>query len=165
MRVGRKIKSPSMVANAWHHRTDALTSVGVVVGLSVAYANPSLGILDPVVALVVGGFVLRIALKICYESLLELSDSAPDTETMEKIKGLILSISGVQSLHKCRARSVQGNFLVDVHIQVSGSLTVVEGHKISREVKKRVIEASESVTDVLVHLEPVTNGSDSCASE
>ena len=158
-RVGRRIKSPSMVANAWHHRSDAMTSLGVVAGLGVAYVHPSLAILDVVMALVVGGFVLRIALKICYESLLELSDSAPDAETVESIKDLILSVRGVRSLHKCRARRVQGDILVDVHIQVSGDLTVVEGHEISKEVRDRVIETVESVTDVLVHLEPIAGDS------
>lgn len=152
--VGKEIESSSLVANAWHHRTDALTSVAIVVGLSVARAYPTLAILDHLIAVVVAVFVVRIALIMICSDVQELMDSAPSKETMERVCNLILSVEGVCGLHKCRARRVQGRIFVDVHVQVPGDLTVAQGHQISRVLRDKVKEIVEGVAEVLVHIEP-----------
>ena len=153
--VGKKIGSSSLEANAWHHRTDALTSVAVLAGLLVARIYPSLEILDHLIALVVAVFVVQVAVKIAYRDIHELLDSAPGPEVMDKVCQSILAVEGVQSLHKCRARRVQGRIHIDVHIQVPGKLTVLEGHRISSMAEQKVRQTVPDVTDVLIHIEPV----------
>ncbi len=153
--VGKKTGSSSLEANAWHHRTDALTSVAVLAGLVVARVYPSLEILDHLIALVVAVFVVQVAVKIAYRDVHELLDSAPSPEVMNRICGSILEVEGVRSLHKCRARRVQGRIHIDVHIQVPGNLTVLEGHRISGMAAERVRQAVPNVMDVLIHIEPI----------
>ena len=158
--VARRIESSAVRANAWHHRTDALTSIAVLVGLVIVRMSPSLEILDHLIALVVAVFVVRVALKFIYTNVLELMDSAPGSEVMDRVCESILQVEGVSSLHQCRARRVQGKIYVDVHVQVPGSLTVLEGHRISSVVRDKVKETVESVEEVLVHIEPVDEDRD-----
>ena len=153
-RVGMRIDSSALLANAWHHRTDALSSIAVLIGLSVARIYPSLEILDHLIALVVAVFVVRIAVIVVYRHVLELADAAPPAEVMDRMCASILAVEGVESLHQCRARCVQGKILVDVHVQIPGHLTVSEGHHISSIVRDTVKREVENVTDVLVHIEP-----------
>jgi cation diffusion facilitator family transporter len=153
--VGRRTGSSSLEANAWHHRTDAMTSVAVLAGLTIARLYPSLEILDHLIALVVAVFVVQVAVKIAYRDIHDLLDSAPGQEVMDKVCESILGVDGVSSLHKCRARRVQGRILIDVHIQVPGDLTVLEGHRISGMAADRVRHAVQNVKDVLIHIEPV----------
>ena len=152
--VGKKLESPALIANAWHHRTDALSSIAVFAGLGIARIYPSLEILDHIIAMVVAIFIVRVAIKFIYENILELMDSAPGTEVMDNVCEAILSVEGVKSLHQCRARRMQGRIFVDVHIQVPGSILVYEGHNISRIVRDKVRNTVERVTEVLVHIEP-----------
>jgi divalent metal cation (Fe/Co/Zn/Cd) transporter len=121
----------------------------------VAKAYPSLEMLDHVIALVVAVFVVRVAVIIIYKDVLDLTDSAPSNEIMDKVQASILGVDGVQSLHQCRARRIQGKILVDVHVQVLGHLTVNEGHLISSVVRDKVRKEVQNVTEVLVHIEPV----------
>lgn len=153
--VGRKIESPSLEVNAWHHRTDALTSVAVFVGLGIARIFPTLEILDHLIAIVVAAFIVQVALKIIRSDLLELMDTAPGREIMDRVCDSILAVEGVSSLHQCRARRMQGRIYVDVHVQVPGSFTVLEGHRIASAVRDKVKETVDNVVEVLVHIEPV----------
>jgi len=152
--VGDRINSSSLVANAWHHRTDAFTSVAVFAGLGIAKIYPSLEILDHIIAIVVAVFILRIAVLIIYEDARDLLDAAPSAEIMDRICRSILSVEGVRSLHQCRAKRVQGKIFIDVHVQVSGELTVKESHRITGAVKEKVGMEVDDVNEILVHIEP-----------
>ena len=153
--TGRKIGSSSVAANAYHHRSDAFSSVPVLIGLLVIRLEPSLGFLDHLIAFVVAVYVVQVGVGIAYRETLDLVDSAPGREVMQKVERSILDVRGVCSLHQCRARRIQGKIFVDVHIQVQGDMTVTEGHRISGIVKYKVMQVVADVAEVLVHVEPV----------
>lgn len=153
-RVGKKIKSSAIIANAWHHRSDALSSVPVAIAVIGAAIWPSLTYLDHIATIIVSVFIMQAAAKIVMPSLRELIDSGVSDKHRESIEKLVLEIKGVESLHALRTRHVGNGIQVDLHVQVAPTLTVVEGHDIATKVKRHVETEDDDVLDVLVHIEP-----------
>ncbi len=150
--VGRRIRSKLLEANAWHHRSDALSSIVVVVGVGGTLAG--LPYLDAIAAIGVSLMIAKIGWKLGWTSLQELVDKGLDPEKVKAIGACIRSVAGVQDLHFLRTRQAGPEALVDVHIIVEPRLTVSEGHYISEHVRGRVISTFDEVTDVLVHIDP-----------
>jgi cation diffusion facilitator family transporter len=152
MRVAKKVRSNMLRANAWHHRTDAISSIIVFIGI----AGTMLGMnyLDAVAAVGVALLIGKIGWDLCAQSIRELVDTALDPDRVEKIEQTIQSVPGVTELHMLRTRQMGGNALVDVHIQVDPKLSVSEGHYISEKVRARLIRQVDEVTDVMVHIDP-----------
>lgn len=152
MRLARKLKSNMLKANAWHSRSDAISSVIVVIGIIGTMAG--LDYLDSVAAVLVGAMVAKIGWDLAWQSVHELVDTALDPERVNVIRKEILSVGGVRELHMLRTRMMGGEALVDVHVIVDPKLSVSEGHYIGEKVRKRLIEEVEEVTDVMVHVDP-----------
>ena len=152
--VGKKIRSSAVVANAWHHRSDAFSSIPAVIAVGIARIFPSWSFVDHVGAIVVSLFILQAAWKIVWPSLKELADTGASPEFTHDIEKIILSTEGVLSVHKIRTRKIGHGYQVDLHIQVDGGITVVEGHNISEVAKSRLIQEGTNILDVTVHLEP-----------
>lgn len=152
--VGRRIRSPAVVANAWHHRSDALSSVAVLLGVTAALIEPRWHILDAVAAAVVALFIARVGFKVGWAALCELVDTAPDAEVVERIAGFVLEVEGVRDSHDVRIRTVGGLLHVQVHVVVAGDLTVREGHRIADDVTARLERCDEPIGDVTVHVDP-----------
>ena len=152
MRVARKYKSKMLRANAWHSRTDAISSIIVVVGVAGSMAG--LSYLDAIAAIIVGLMVAKIGIGLAWESLKELIDTSLEAERVETIRKAILDVDGVNSLHILRTRMMGGDALVDVHIQVAPEISVSEGHFISETVRSRLIKDIDYVADVMVHIDP-----------
>jgi len=152
--VGKKIRSSALVANAWHHRSDAFSSIPAALAVGVALFYPSWSFVDHIGAIVVSLFILQAAWKIIWPSLKELADTGASHEVINEIERIVLSTQGVLSLHKLRTRKIGYGYQVDLHIQVEGSITVTEGHRISEEAKARLIQNGPNISDVIVHLEP-----------
>lgn len=152
MRVAKKLKSSMLKANAWHSRTDAISSVVVVIGVAGTMAG--LEYLDSIAAVLVGAMVAKIGWDLAWQSVHELVDTALDPERVEVIRREILNVGGVRELHMLRTRMMGGDALVDVHVIVDPKLSVSEGHYIGEKVRKRLIEEVEEVTDVMVHVDP-----------
>ena len=150
--VAERHNSPMLKANAWHHRSDALSSVIVLVGVSGSMAG--IGYLDAVAAIGVGIMIAKIGWSLSWHSIRELVDTSLDPERVEAIRKAILDVDGVVSLHILRTRRMAGEALVDVHIEVSPTISVSEGHYISETVRARVIKQIEEVADVMVHIDP-----------
>jgi cation diffusion facilitator family transporter len=152
VRVAKKVRSNMLRANAWHHRTDAISSIIVFIGI----AGTMLGMnyLDAVAAVGVALLIGKIGWSLCAQSIRELVDTALDPDRVEKIEKTIVSVPGVNELHMLRTRQMGGNALVDVHIQVDPKLSVSEGHYISEKVRSRLINQVDEVTDVMVHIDP-----------
>ena len=152
MRVAQQFKSKMLRANAWHHRSDAISSVIVLVGVG----GSMLGwpYLDAVAAIGVAIMIGKIGWDISFQSVLELVDTGLEPEHVAIIEDRIQSIPGVKQLHMLRTRRVGGNALVDVHIQVSPKLSVSEGHYIGEKVRSILIEEDDEVSDVMVHIDP-----------
>ena len=152
MRVARKYKSNMLRANAWHSRTDAISSVVVLVGVAGSMAG--LWYLDAIAAIGVGLMIAKIGWDLAWHSIRELVDTGLDAERVEAIREIILAVDGVVSLHILRTRRMAGEALVDVHIQVAPHISVSEGHYVSETVRARIIKEIEEVTDVMVHIDP-----------
>ncbi len=152
--VGRRIRSPAVVANAWHHRSDALSSIAVLLGVTAALVEPRWHILDAVAAAMVSLFIARVGVKVGWAALRELVDTAPDEAVVERIVGFVRGVEGVRDAHDVRVRTVGGLLHVQVHVVVAGDLTVREGHRIADEVTARLERCDEPIGDVTVHVDP-----------
>ena len=152
MRIARKFRSEMLKANAWHSRTDAISSIIVVIGVIGSMAG--LHYLDAIAAVGVAVMIAKIGWDLVFQSLKELIDTGLDPERVEIIREAILGVQGVESLHVLRSRRMGGEALVDVHIQVKPNLSVSEGHHISEQVRERVMKDVDEVTDVMVHIDP-----------
>jgi cation diffusion facilitator family transporter len=155
IRVGRKHKNASIVANAWHHRSDAFSSLAAAVGIAGAtVGGPRWAFLDHLTAVVLAAFLVIIGLNIIRGAMADLSDRAPDPAVKERIHAAISAIKGVVGFHACRARRSAGVIEMDVHVQVAPDITVQAGHDIATAVEEAVQKAVPEVTDVVVHVEP-----------
>jgi cation diffusion facilitator family transporter len=152
MRLARKLKSNMLRANAWHSRSDAISSVVVMIGVGGTMAG--LDYLDSVAAVIVGAMVAKIGWDLVWQSVHELVDTALDPERVELIRKEVLSVGGVRELHMLRTRQMGGEALVDVHVIVDPRLSVSEGHYIGEKVRRRLIKEVEEVADVMVHVDP-----------
>jgi len=150
--VGLKISSKMLLANAWHHRSDAISSIVVLIGI--AGAQMGLPLLDAAAAVIVALMIVKIGAGLGYHGIMELVDTALEPELVEKIRQKILSLDEVSELHMLRSRRMGHNALVDVHIQVAPKLSVSEGHHISESVEKTLIDSFDEINDVTVHIDP-----------
>ncbi|MCP3870523.1 MAG: cation transporter [Gammaproteobacteria bacterium] len=152
IRVARRIKSDLLRANAWHHRSDAVSSVVVFFGVAGTMAG--LDYLDAIAAIAVAVMIARIGWELGLPAFRELVDSGLEEERLEQIRETIHSIGGVRAIHMLRTRRIGGRASVDVHVLVESWLSVSEGHMISQKVMDRLVEQVEEVTDVTVHIDP-----------
>jgi len=149
VRTADRFGSALLRANAWHHRSDAISSLIVVVGIGGALYG--YGYLDAVAAIVVALFIARVGGQL--QALRELIDTGLDPEDRDAIRSVIHGVSGVRALHLLRTRRMGGQAYVDVHILVDPKLSVSEGHHISEVVRQRLIDQIAPVTDVMVHID------------
>lgn len=155
-KVGLRARDASLVANAWHHRTDAFTSVAASVGLAgVALGGPSWGFLDHITAVVLAAFLAVAAVRLMWESVAELADQAPPAAIVERIAGAVSGTPGVHEFHALRVRKLGGALGLDVNILVDPNLSVVEGHDLATAVRRRVLSCGCDVVEAVVHVEPL----------
>lgn len=150
--AAEKVRSSMLVANAWHARSDAASSLVVALGI----LGNLLGypLLDPVAALIVGLMVLRMGLSFAWDALNDLMDRAASQDQIDRIRETLLQTPGVQGVHELRTRKMGDLILVDAHLEVDGQLSVREGHEIALQARQRVM-ASLPVLNVQTHLDPV----------
>jgi len=152
--VGRRIKSSALVANAWHHRSDALSSIPASLAVVAAMISPTWSFVDHIGAVVVSVFILGAAWKIGWPALKQLMDAGAPEKAREQISKIALGVEQVCRIHAVRTRYMGDGLAVDLHIKVDGDLTVREGHEISELVKRRLLDQGPDLVDVVVHLEP-----------
>ena len=151
--VGKTVNSSLLKANAMHHRSDAVSSVMVAIGVgaSVIFSIPWL---DALAAMAVAVMIFYMGAKLILDSAMELVDTAWETEKVESMLTLISDIPSVKSAHMLRTRKMSSNVLVDVHIQVSPYISVSEGHHIAEQVMGALKEHYDEVSDIMVHIDP-----------
>lgn len=152
IRAARQLRSNMLRGNAWDHRSDAISSVIVLVGVAGTLAG--LPYLDALAAIGVALMIIKISWELIWQSTRELIDTALDAAEVEKIRGQILRVGGVECVHMLRTRKSGSDALVDVHIQVDPALSVSEGHRIGEKVREELIAQIEEVADVTVHIDP-----------
>lgn len=149
--VAKRVKSSMLVANAWHARSDAASSL--VVGLGIAGNLAGYPILDPIAALIVGLMVVRMGWGFTWNAMHDLMDRAVDEEEVKAIRQTLFDTPGVQGVHDLRTRKMGDLIVVDAHLEVDGSLTVEQGHDISVEARNRVMQRHR-VLHLMTHLDP-----------
>lgn len=156
---GRRLGSSALIAKAWDHRSDALSSVGTLAGIGGAFfGGERWHVLDPLAALVVSVFIVMAAIPVLRDSLDELIERALPDELEEELRSVILSVAGVRSFHKLKTRRIGRSIAVDVHIQMDGSLSLGEAHDISKRVEEGVWRLFGHDSHVSLHMEPDRHG-------
>ena len=152
--IGLRIKSVAVVATAWHYRSDAFSSVPVVLAVVGAILLPNWTFLDHLGAVVVSMFILHAAFKISWPNLKQLIDAGAPAEMRRRIRDIACANRSVIQVHDIRTRYIGTSIQVDLHLIVDGGLTVHQGHEISKDVEMRLVRDIEEVVDVVVHVEP-----------
>ncbi|MFI4919528.1 MAG: cation diffusion facilitator family transporter [Legionellales bacterium] len=150
--IGKRIQSQLIIANAWHHRSDAASSAVVLIGLIGSLAG--FAYLDAVAAVIVGVMIIKMGCDYAWNSVKELVDTAVGPELLSQIEQIIKSVDGVKKIHQLRSRFMGGDVFIDVHILVSPQISVSEGHYIAQHVHHILVGQIESVKDVTVHVDP-----------
>ena len=151
-KVAVKTHSSALYANAWHHRSDALSSVVVVVGLIAVKAGFNYG--DQIAAMIVGVMIILVAVHITADCLRELTEAAVDPETIEKIKGIISQNGQIRQWHKLRTRNVGREVFLDLHILVDPDLNISDAHQISENLEEALHQQIYRPVNITVHIEP-----------
>ena len=156
LRKGKKLDSPSVVANAWHHRSDALSSVGALVGIGLAYfLGEEWRIADPIAAIVVAALIIKVAIDLCRTALAELLEKSLPREVEEEILSIISATPNVHKPHNLRTRRIGSNIAIEVHVRVDGAMTVYDSHEISKDIERALRTRFGEQTAVAIHIEPL----------
>jgi cation diffusion facilitator family transporter len=150
--VGRRTGSAMMIANAWHHRSDALSSVVALAGIGASMGGLILA--DAVAAAIIALMLAHIGWKLGRPALAELVDAAPDGDTIARIRAEIRAVPGVQDVHDLRLRRSGGALRGDGHVTFDGALTLSEAHRLTEAARTRVRAAVPELADILLHAEP-----------
>ncbi len=156
---GRGLNSQAVMANAWHHRSDAFSSIGTALGVGGAVVlGKNWAVLDPIAAVVVSFFILKVAVKLfipCMEELLE--KSLPE-ETEKEIEDLVRSFNGVSDPHNLRTRKIGNYFAIEIHIRMNGELSLSQTHRIATDIENALKQRYGKGTFVGIHVEPEKPG-------
>ena len=154
-RVGRKHNSPAVVTNAWHHRTDALSSIGSALGIGAAMLlGGKWGILDPLVCCCISIFIFCIAVKMAIPALHELTEGSLPQDTENEITSIILSVNGIDDVHELKTRKNGPSIIIAAHIVVDGNTSVSAAHSMATSAEARIREHFGPETQISLHIEP-----------
>ncbi len=155
IKIGDDVQSVAVKNDAWHHRSDAITSGAAFIGIAVALiGGAGFELSDDIAALFASGIIMFNAYRLLKPALYEIMDAAPDPSIIENVKKTTLTVEGVVDVEKCMVRKMGFDFFVDIHVIVDGSITVHEGHEIAHRVKNKLKENHHRINNVLVHIEP-----------
>ena len=153
--VGKSVNSLSIETEAWHHRSDALTSIAAFIGILIAIiGGKGYESADDWAALAASGIILFNGINMLRGSVKEIMDYAPNPETEETIRSIAEQVTGVVRIEKCRVRKSGISLFVDIHVEVNGQMPVYKAHDIGHNVKDALIQSPLGIADVLVHIEP-----------
>ncbi|MDD2583493.1 MAG: cation diffusion facilitator family transporter [Bacteroidales bacterium] len=155
-RVGEKIKSDAIIANAWHHRTDALSSIGTALGIAGAiFLGENWRILDPIAGVIVSLFIFKVGISIILPSVKELLESSLPQNIVEEIEDVLTNHSDIQNYHHLRTRKIGSVYAIDVHIKLNRNITFVRSHDIATEIEIELRERYGKNTQINIHTEPL----------
>lgn len=154
-KVSREVDSQALEANAWHHRSDALSSIGTAVGIGGAsFLGKQWAVLDPVAALIVSAFIIVTGIKLAWQSVEELLEKSLSEEVEEKIKTITLVQEGISDVHHLRTRKMGNRIAIEMHVRMDGKTPLVEAHEAASAIEKNLREEFGQNTHIMIHLEP-----------
>lgn len=155
--VGKRINSQAVVANAWHHRSDAFSSIGTMIGIGGAIAlGERWRVLDPIAAVVVSVFIIKVAFEILTGSLMELTDASLSDAEEDEIMRIAAACCGVSHPHNLRTRRIGPDIAVDIHIRVAADMRVDDAHAITSNIESKIRERFGQTSFISIHIEPET---------
>lgn len=156
VRAGRAVESPSLIANAWHHRSDALSSLGTLIGIACAYfLGQKWRIADPIAALLVAVFIFKIAFNLIRRGLDELLERSLPDEVEQEILRIVAADPAVHDPHNLRTRRIGASIAIEVHVRMDGEMSVRRSHEVTVGIERRLRERFGAGTMIAVHVEPV----------
>ena len=155
-RKGRQLDSQVMIANAWHHRSDALSSIGAAIGIGGAiWLGQRWTVLDPLASIVVGLMLVKVAYELLKASIAELTECSLPAETEQEIEAIIQSFDDVQEPHNLRTRRIGNRVAIEVHVRMDGSLPLQTVHERATTIERKLKERFGAKTHVTLHMEPI----------
>ena len=156
--IGKKVNSQAVMANAWHHRSDAFSSIGTALGIGGAiFLGEDWRILDPIAALVVSLFILKVAAGLLKDCIDELTEKSLPEDFEKDIEDLINQIPDVSGLHNLRTRKIGNHYAIEMHIRMNGDLSLLESHRKSSDLERIIKDKYGNNTHVGIHVEPIKN--------
>lgn len=153
--VGRRVDSPAVIANAWHHRSDALSSIGSLIGIGCAcFLGSKWVILDPIMGCCIAIAIFVVAVKMALPAMRELLDISLPEETESEIISIASSVDGVKDVHNLKTRRNGISVIIEAHIMVDHTISIVEAHHVCTEVEKRLSDHFGAETQLNIHIEP-----------
>ena len=153
---GKALSSQALIANAWHHRSDALSSIGATIGIAGAILlGQRWTVLDPLASVVVGGMLVKVAVGLLRSSIGELTDSSLSQDTEREIEDIIRAFPDVVEPHNLRTRRIGNNVAIEVHIRMDGDLTLRHTHDRATEIEKKLKERFGEAAHITLHVEPI----------
>ena len=154
--VGRKINSSAVIANAWHHRSDAFPSIGTAIGIGGAIVlGESWSVLDPMAAVVVSFFIMKVAVQLLKPCVDELTEKSLPDEIEKEICLIAENTPGVSAIHNLRTRRIGNHYAIEMHVRMDGHLTLYEAHAKASVIENKLKEKYGNETHVGIHVEPV----------
>ena len=156
--AGKRLDSQAVVANAWHHRSDALSSIGAAIGIGGAILlGDRWTVLDPLASIVVGGMLVKVAVDLLKGSMNELTECSLPAETEQEIEKIICSFPDVCEPHNLRTRKIGNRIAIEAHIRMDGATTLSVAHDRATEIEHRLKNRFGAQTHVTLHMEPIKN--------
>lgn len=155
-REGEKVDSSVMVANAWHHRSDALSSIGTLVGIGGAYFfGQKWSVLDPIAAIIVGILIVKVSYDLIKPGIGEMLERSLPKEQEDEIEQLVLTNKNFSDIHNMKTRRIGSAIAIELHVRVPGNMTVTESHNATEDVEKKLKAHYGPRTQVILHVEPI----------
>lgn len=155
IKTGKNVNSQAVIANAWHHRSDAFSSIGTALGISGAiYLGEKWRVLDPIAGIIVSFFIMRVAWEIAKPSIKELLETSLPDEEVNEISSIIKNVSGVKDFHKLKTRKIGNLTAIEAHVKVNKDLSVESSHNIASEIEKLLRNKYGPQTHIGIHIEP-----------
>lgn len=155
LRRGKEIKSPILIANAWHHRSDAISSIATLIGVAGSmFFGERWMILDPIAAVLVSFYICKSGYDVVKPSVAELLERSLPVETEKEIRQIIRSVEGVDGVHRLKTRRIGNNIAIEAHVEMDGNMTLEEAHHLATKAEDRVKKKYGRKTHVGIHMEP-----------
>ena len=156
--VGRRIDSAVVIANAWHHRSDAFSSIGTFIGIGGAITlGEKWSVLDPMAAIIVSFFIMKVSVQLLKPCVDELTEKSLPDDIETEIMRIAEHTPGVSALHNLRTRRIGNHYAIEMHIRMNGRLTLYEAHSKASAIERKLKEKFGIDTHVGIHVEPVKN--------